>query len=86
MLDHAPKLDHFVRKLDTHARLSSEDKTALREIPFQYRVYEPGSYIVRENDVPNACGILVSGFAFRQKLTDQRDSPDRRASGPRRCS
>ena len=33
------------------------------------RTLDPSSYLVREGDVPTHCTILMSGFAFRQKVT-----------------
>src|SRR5687768_11591813 len=33
------------------------------------KTIEPQGYIVREGDMPAGMGLLVSGFAYRQKLT-----------------
>jgi CRP-like cAMP-binding protein len=38
-------------------------------LPARLRKLEPGSYLVREGDKPTHCSILLSGFAFRQKVT-----------------
>ncbi len=59
----------LVRKLEMHARLEPTDREALLALPVVSRMYEPSSYLVREGDAPDQCAILVSGFAFRQKLT-----------------
>ena len=32
---------------------------------------EPAAYIVREGEKPQSCAFLLSGFAFRQKLTSE---------------
>ena len=59
----------MVRKLETHAVLDVEDRNALMALPYTLRTYEPSSYLVREGDVPEQCAVLLSGFAYRQKLT-----------------
>lgn len=67
-----PNLELFVRKLQTHApHLDDEDRQALLTLPFTLRTMEPGSYLVREGDVPDRCAVLLSGFAFRQKQTGE---------------
>jgi CRP-like cAMP-binding protein len=59
----------MVRKLETHAILDDGDRQALLALPYVLRTYEPASYLVREGDVPDQCAVLLSGFAYRQKLT-----------------
>ena len=62
-------IDRFVRRLCTRAPLSESDRESLLALPYTLRTLEPMSYLVREGDPPQHCGLLVSGFAFRQKLT-----------------
>jgi CRP-like cAMP-binding protein len=64
-------LDQLVRRLEQHSRLQPEDREAIRALPFTLRTLEPNSYMVREGDPPVQCGVLVSGFAFRQKTTSE---------------
>lgn len=59
----------LVRKLATHAPLDEDDRQALLAVPYTLRTIEPQGYIVREGDKPVLTGVLVSGFAYRQKLT-----------------
>jgi CRP-like cAMP-binding protein len=59
----------MVRKLEAHAILDDGDRAALLALPHALRTYEPSSYLVREGDVPEECAVLLSGFAYRQKLT-----------------
>jgi CRP-like cAMP-binding protein len=40
-------------------------------LPYTLRTLEAGTYTLREADAPEHCGVLVSGFAFRQKLTGE---------------
>jgi CRP-like cAMP-binding protein len=35
------------------------------------RKVDAGSYIVREGDIPTHCCILISGYAYRQKVTGE---------------
>lgn len=66
-------LDLFIRKLETHAPLSEEDREAICALPFTLKTLEPQAYAVREGDRPDQCAILISGFAYRQKLTGEGD-------------
>lgn len=62
-------LDLLIRKLEVHHSLSDEDREAVRALPYKLRTLDPATYIVREGDAPRICSVLISGFAFRQKLT-----------------
>jgi CRP-like cAMP-binding protein len=62
-------LDLLIRNLELRSPLSDADKEQILRLPFQTKALEAGSYIVREADPPRQCGVLLSGFAFRQKLT-----------------
>jgi CRP-like cAMP-binding protein len=60
-----------VRKINARTPLSSEDEKAILQLPCERRTFEPSSYLVREGERPVHCGALISGFAFRHKLTAQ---------------
>jgi CRP-like cAMP-binding protein len=62
-------LSLLVRKLETHAPLSEDDKAAILKLPHTVKTLEPHSYTTREGEAPTSCAVLMSGFAFRQKLT-----------------
>jgi CRP-like cAMP-binding protein len=49
--------------------LGQEDRDAVLALPYTLKTFEPHSYTVREGERPDACGVLVSGYAYRQKLT-----------------
>jgi CRP-like cAMP-binding protein len=66
--DHHP-LDIFVRELGGYAKLSEDDRRAILDLPIRARRLDAQSYLVREGDIPTHCSVLVSGFAFRQKVT-----------------
>jgi CRP-like cAMP-binding protein len=62
-------LSLLVRKLEIHARLTDDDRKAVLALPWTMRTVDAGTYSIREGDRPEGCAVLVSGFAFRQKLT-----------------
>ena len=62
-------LELLLRKLSTHSSLDDEDKKAILDLPWTIRTVLPQGYIVREGDMHIVCGVLLEGFAFRQKLT-----------------
>jgi CRP-like cAMP-binding protein len=62
-------LQLLCRKLETHHPLTREDEQAVSRLPFKLRTLEAQSYLVREGDKPEQCAVLLSGYAFRHKLT-----------------
>jgi CRP-like cAMP-binding protein len=61
----------MVRKLDGHVALDAKDRAALLALPYTFRTYEASTYLVREGEASDYCAVLVTGFAYRQKLTSQ---------------
>jgi len=59
----------MVRKFETRASLDDADREALRSLPHREQIVEPAVYIVREGQIPERCSLILSGFAFRHKLT-----------------
>ena len=59
----------MVRKLSHQAVLNDEDRRALLTLPCIMRDVPASAYVVREGERPHHCAVLVSGYAFRQKLT-----------------
>lgn len=67
-----PPLARLVRKLASRNQLSHQDEAAILAIPYTTRTYDPNAYLVREGEPPKRfCSFVISGFAFRQKLTVQ---------------
>jgi CRP-like cAMP-binding protein len=64
-------LEFLARNLELRAPLPPEDRQAVLDLPYTSRVLEAGSYTIREADPPKHCAVLVSGFAYRQKLTGE---------------
>ena len=70
MLGPSPSCHTFiVHKLRTRSELSVADVAAVEALPCHVRTVESGSYLVREGDPPELCAMLMTGFAFRQKTT-----------------
>lgn len=61
----------LARKLSGHVALSSDDVAAVLALPCQIRTLDPSTYLLREGDPPLQCAVLLSGFAYRQKLTGE---------------
>ncbi len=59
----------LLRKLETHSELDEEDRRLILALPYTLRTLEPHAYVLREGETPDSCSILLSGFAYRQKLT-----------------
>jgi CRP-like cAMP-binding protein len=62
-------LELLVRNLELRSPLPPEDREAVLNLPHTLRTLEAGTYTIREADTPELCAVLVSGFAYRQKLT-----------------
>lgn len=68
-MDQSP-LQFLVSKLRTRVALSDSAERAVLALAFVERTYEPAAYLIREGSPPNSlCPMIVSGFAFRHKLT-----------------
>jgi CRP-like cAMP-binding protein len=62
-------LQMLVRRLELIVELPEEDRQAVLALPHRTRTVEASTYLTREGDLPTVCGVLGSGFAYRQKLT-----------------
>ncbi|HYJ29928.1 MAG TPA: Crp/Fnr family transcriptional regulator [Allosphingosinicella sp.] len=61
----------MVRKFERRAGLAADDREALLALPYQARSLPAGAHLVRDGDRPQACALLLSGFAFRHKITGE---------------
>jgi CRP-like cAMP-binding protein len=61
--------DLMLRKFETRAPLDEADRAALLALPHRRQFVEPAAYIVREGQAPDRSCLILSGFAFRHKLT-----------------
>lgn len=56
------------RRWDRQVSLSAADRRGLEELPWTRRTYNRDAYLAREGEPTTVCSVLLSGFAFRQKL------------------
>lgn len=59
----------MVQKLATRSQLGSAETEALLALPYRLAKIDPGAYLVREGDKAENCIVLLSGFAYRSKVT-----------------
>src|SRR4051812_35031367 len=62
-------LDQLVGKFSARAPMDADDARALCGLDWKERSVAAGTYLVREGQPPLRCGFVISGFAYRQKLT-----------------
>jgi CRP-like cAMP-binding protein len=61
--------DMMIRRLRVNSTLSEDSAAALRALPSVVRDLSEGTVFVREGDRPTQCCVIMSGFAFRSKVT-----------------
>jgi CRP-like cAMP-binding protein len=59
----------LIRKLESIAQLSDEEKAAILRLPLQLRVLPADHDILREGDAPTECFLVIEGFVCRYNLT-----------------
>jgi CRP-like cAMP-binding protein len=59
----------MVEKFERRAALDDSDCNALRSLPHRVQNYEPGRYVVREGAHVDESALILSGLAFRHKIT-----------------
>jgi CRP-like cAMP-binding protein len=69
MLQDNSPLYTALRKLERHGRLSDDDRRAFLALPVTEERVRAGDHVVRQGDQPQDCALLLSGFAFRHKMT-----------------
>lgn len=60
-------LDRWGRRVS----LSEDDRSAILALPCTRRTFHRDAYLVREGEPAQNCHLLLSGFAYRQKLISQ---------------
>jgi CRP-like cAMP-binding protein len=59
----------MLRKFERRAPLDEDDREALLALPHRIQTMEPAVYIVREGQIPDRSCLILSGFAYRHKVT-----------------
>jgi CRP-like cAMP-binding protein len=63
-------LQLLIAKMRTRGPISDEAAQAILQLPAHVRSYDPPAYLLREGAIePTICSFIISGYAFRQKLT-----------------
>lgn len=62
-------LQPMLRKLQLWKELEAEDKDAILSLPHRVAELKPSNYVVREGECTTHSCLLLSGFAYRQKIT-----------------
>ena len=68
-IDPKPNLSPMLRKLQLWMKFDEADQNAVLNLPHQVRKFGPGQYIVRDGEKPVHSCLLMSGFAYRHKIT-----------------
>jgi CRP-like cAMP-binding protein len=66
-----PTFEKMVRRLERRSPLGEADRKALLSLPHNVRKLASGAHIVRDGDSTEHCSLLLSGFAYRYKLTGE---------------
>jgi CRP-like cAMP-binding protein len=61
----------MVRRIERRSPLSPADRQTLMSLPHTVRRLGANAHIIRDGDAPEFCALLLSGFAFRYKLTGE---------------
>ena len=64
-----PVLAPLVERWSKYTVLSEADRDAILKLPHRCKEVGRDQHLVREGQAPQACSLLLDGFAFRHKLT-----------------
>ena len=64
----SPEHATLIRKLETIATISSDDKQALADLPLRVKVFAPDADLLREDQAATECCLIVEGFVCRYKV------------------
>lgn len=71
MGDVHPTFAMMVRRLEGRAPLGESDRAAMLALPHTVRRIAAAGHVVRDGDSVDQCTLLLSGFAYRYKLTGE---------------
>jgi CRP-like cAMP-binding protein len=66
-----PTFEKMVCRLERRSPLPEADREALLSLPHSLRKLAPSAHIIRDGDPPDHCSLLLSGFAYRYKITGE---------------
>ena len=59
----------MIKKLALHSPLDATEKAVLQRLPHNLTRVERNAVLVRDGGSPTKCALLLSGFAYRNKVT-----------------
>lgn len=62
-------LEGMIARFERRARLTAEERSALRNLPFELKTYPAHSYLVREGERTTSAKLVIDGLAYRHKVT-----------------
>ena len=68
-MPYSDSIERVIRRLESRSPLEEDDREAIRALPFTFRTLDASAYMVREGEKPEICMILLTGFAYRHKVT-----------------
>ncbi|MFL6845022.1 MAG: Crp/Fnr family transcriptional regulator [Allosphingosinicella sp.] len=71
MADVHPTFEKMIRRLERYTPLEEEDRQALRDLPHTVRTLSANAHVIRDGEPTRQCSLILSGFAYRYKLTGQ---------------
>ena len=71
MPDLHPTFDKMVRRLERRSPLEESDRRALLSLSHVVKKLGAGAHVVRDGDAADNCCLLLSGFAYRYKITGE---------------
>jgi CRP-like cAMP-binding protein len=66
-----PERHRLIRKLESIAELSSDDKEALLSLPMRVKDFPADTDVVSEGDRPSECCLVLDGFVCRYKILSE---------------
>jgi CRP-like cAMP-binding protein len=66
-----PTFERMIARLERRSPLGEDGRRALLALPHIVRKLPPGGHIVRDGDRPEYCALLLTGFAYRYKITGE---------------
>lgn len=71
MPDLHPTFEKLVRRLQRRSPLGEDDRRALLSLPHNVKKLAAGAHIIRDGDPAEHCSLILSGFAYRYKITGE---------------
>lgn len=66
-----PTFEKMVQRLERRSPLDQAGRQALLGLPHNVKTMSANAHVVRDGEVPNYIALLLSGFAYRYKVTGE---------------